>query len=56
MRPPGCNARVLPHTLANPDPWEATVNRFWQHIADLNQQADETLKNLRTHQISGELE
>lgn len=49
---PGSHARSAP---PYPD-WQATVNRFWQYITDLNQQTDGVVKNLRTHQISRELE
>lgn len=49
----GSHARAVP---PNSDQWQVTVNRFWRYITDLNQHTDGVVKNLKTHQISRELE
>lgn len=49
----GCNARAVPVTS---DRWEDTVNRFWQQISDLNTKADGVVQNLKTSQLTRELE
>lgn len=52
----GCNARAVRQADATPDNWEDTVSRFWQHISDLNGQADGVVQNLKASQLSRELE
>lgn len=52
----GSNARSVSPSLVNPDHWQDTVSRFGQYITDLNQQTDEVVETLKTHEISRELE
>lgn len=52
----GCNARAVRQGDASPNPWEDTVNRFWQYISDINTQADGVLENLKVSQFNRELE
>ena len=52
----GCNARAVRQADATPDPWVESVDRFWQYIADLNQQADGVVENIKSSQLSRELE
>lgn len=56
VSPSGSNGRSVPLSVVEPDQWQATVNRFWQYITDLNKQTDGVVKTLKTHQISRELE
>lgn len=39
-----------------PQSWEDAVERFWQHINDLNQNADGVVENIKASQLSRELE
>lgn len=41
---------------ATQNPWEVTVDRFWQYISNLNQQADGVVQNIKASQLSRELE
>ncbi|XP_069559980.1 apolipoprotein Eb [Brachyistius frenatus] len=52
----GCNARVVRQTEVTPSPWEDSVDRFWQHIFDLNKKADGVVENLKASQLSRELD
>lgn len=48
----GCNARALPGAEA----WEKTVDRFYQYIDGLNQQAGGVVDTIKTSQLSRELD
>ncbi|KAG7474292.1 apolipoprotein Eb-like [Solea senegalensis] len=52
----GCNARVLPQADVSVSRWEDTVDRFWQYISELNKQADGVLQNVKSSQLSRELD
>lgn len=52
----GCNARAVRQADATPNPWEDTVDRFWQYISDINTKADGVLENLKVSQFNRELE
>ena len=52
----GCNARAVLQPDAVVPQWEATVDRFWQYIADLTQKADGVLQDVKSSQLSRELE
>merc|ERR1711962_1418898 len=52
----GCNARAVIQTDVTPNRWEDTVNRFWQYVSDLNQQADGVVQNLKASQLTRELD
>lgn len=53
----GCNARSMPRQVeATQDLWEVTVDRFWQYISNLNEQADGVVQNIKASQLSRELE
>lgn len=49
----GCNARAVPKA---PKTWEATVERFWEQINNLNQRADGMVQNIKASQLSRELD
>uniref|UniRef100_A0A3Q0SEV9 Apolipoprotein Eb n=1 Tax=Amphilophus citrinellus TaxID=61819 RepID=A0A3Q0SEV9_AMPCI len=52
----GCNARAIRQAEATKNPWEETVDRFWQYIAELGQNADGVVQNLKDSQLSRELD
>lgn len=52
----GCNARAIRQAEATKNPWEETVDRFLQYITELGQNADGVVQNLRSSQLSRELE
>lgn len=52
----GCNGRAVRQADATPNAWEDTVDRFWQYVSELNQQADGFVQNLKASQLSRELE
>uniref|UniRef100_G3NGQ8 Apolipoprotein Eb n=1 Tax=Gasterosteus aculeatus TaxID=69293 RepID=G3NGQ8_GASAC len=51
----GCSARVVRQADATVR-WEDTVDRFWQYVSDLNQKADVVVRDLKTSQITRELD
>lgn len=52
----GCNARAVRQADATPNNWEDTVDRFWQYVSALSQQADGAVENIKASQITRELE
>lgn len=52
----GCNARVLFQADAPQPKWEEMVESFWTYVAELNTQADGVVQNIKTSQLSRELE
>ncbi|XP_061676003.1 apolipoprotein Eb [Syngnathoides biaculeatus] len=52
----GCNARVVRQADATPDRWVETIDRFWQHISELNQKADGVVQTIKTSQLNRELD
>ncbi|XP_070691611.1 apolipoprotein Eb [Pempheris klunzingeri] len=52
----GCNARSVPQTEATTSSWEVAVDRFWQHISDLNEKADGVVQELKASQLNRELD
>ncbi|XP_061919928.1 apolipoprotein Eb [Entelurus aequoreus] len=52
----GCSARVVRQADATPKSWEEGVERFWQHIAQLNQKADGVMQTIKTSQLNRELD
>lgn len=48
----GCHAR----SVHDPSPWEATVDKFNKYLSDLNMKADEVMGNIKSSQISRELD
>lgn len=41
---------------ATQNPWEVAVDRFWQSISNLNEQAGGVVENIKASQLSRELE
>uniref|UniRef100_A0A8C5G910 Apolipoprotein Eb-like n=1 Tax=Gouania willdenowi TaxID=441366 RepID=A0A8C5G910_GOUWI len=52
----GCNARAVRQASPVPNPWEETVDRFWQTVTNLNQKADGVIQDLKASQLSRELD
>lgn len=52
----GCNGRAVRQAEATKNPWEESVDRFWEYIAKLGQNADGVVENLKASQLSRELE
>ena len=53
----GCNARAVRQADATPpNRWEDTVDRFWQYVSELNQKADGVVQNIKSSQLTRELE
>lgn len=52
----GCNARAVRQADATVNRWEESVDRFWQYVSELNQQADGVVQTLKTSQLTRELE
>ncbi|XP_044216261.1 apolipoprotein Eb [Thunnus albacares] len=52
----GCNARAVRQADATPNRWEESVDRFWQYVSELNQQADGVVETLKTSQLTRELD
>lgn len=52
----GCNARAVRQAEATKNPWEESVDRFWEYIAKLGQNADGVVENLKASQLSRELD
>ncbi|KAM7421211.1 hypothetical protein PAMA_015389 [Pampus argenteus] len=52
----GCNARAVHQVDTVPKRWEDTVDRFWQYVSELNQQADGVMETLKTSQLTRELD
>ncbi|KAM6935097.1 apolipoprotein Eb [Lycodopsis pacificus] len=52
----GCNARVVRQADATTIRWEESVDRFWQYVADLNEKADGVVEELKTSQLTRELD
>lgn len=51
--PPGCNARSIPEERTQ---WEVMVDQFNNYFTDLNLRAGDVVKDIRSSQISRELE
>ncbi|KAM9798556.1 apolipoprotein Eb [Neosynchiropus ocellatus] len=51
----GCNARAVPADVSTTN-WEDSVERFWQQVSQLNQNAAGVLDNLKATQLSRELD
>lgn len=49
----GCNARIIPEEKSQ---WEVMVDQFYNYFTDLNLKAAEMVKDLKSSQISRELE
>lgn len=57
FKPPvGCQARSLFQADAPQLRWEEMVERFWQHVSELNTHADGVVQNIKGSQLSRELE
>ncbi|XP_017323363.1 apolipoprotein Eb [Ictalurus punctatus] len=52
----GCHARAVPQADEPLVKWEETVDRFWQFISELNTHTDSVVENLKTDQLSRELD
>lgn len=52
----GCHTRAVPQADEPLVKWEETVDRFWQFISELNTHTDSVVENLKTDQLSRELE
>ncbi|KAM3872723.1 apolipoprotein Eb [Diretmus argenteus] len=53
----GCNARAVRQADATQqNPWEVTVDRFWEYISDLNKKADGVVENIKASQLTRELD
>lgn len=52
----GCNARAVRQADATLARVEDTVDRFWQYVSDLSQQADGVVQNIKASQLSRELD
>lgn len=52
----GCHARSLFQADAPQPRWEEMVDRFWQHVSELNTHANGVMLNIKDSQLSRELE
>ncbi|XP_072249985.1 apolipoprotein Eb [Leuresthes tenuis] len=52
----GCNARAVRQADTSLTRLESSVDRFWQHISELNQKADGMVENIKASQLSRELD
>ncbi|CAK6959085.1 apolipoprotein Eb [Scomber scombrus] len=52
----GCNARAVRQADATLNRWEESVDRFWQYVSELNQQADGVVQTVKTSQLTRELD
>ncbi|KAK2910014.1 hypothetical protein Q8A73_007729 [Channa argus] len=52
----GCNGRAVRQADATTNRWEDTVDRFWQYVSELNEKADGVMQELKTSQITRELD
>lgn len=52
----GCQARSLHQADEAIAKWEETVDRFWQYVSELNTHADGMVQNVKSSQLSRELE
>ena len=51
---PGCHARSMPEPRS--DPWEEALEKFKDYFTDLTSKSDAMLKDIKSHEITRELE
>ncbi|MCJ8728918.1 hypothetical protein PDJAM_G00010010 [Pangasius djambal] len=52
----GCHARAVPQADQPLARWEETVDQFWQFISELNTHTDSMVENMKSSQLSKELD
>nr|XP_020445787.1 apolipoprotein Eb-like [Monopterus albus] len=52
----GCNARAVPQADVPQNRWEDMVDRFWEHVSQLNQKADGVVDDLKASQLRRDLD